>query len=287
MRADEAVILENATKATRCAEEDNVYVKFIGAGITHFTVEAHHPAYVASMGVDNKAPDFSDCDMSQNPSFTFEPKRVMLYEGMGYTLIGYTFSTFWRPDIVAFRVGDTVTKGLHLVQLFRSFEGRRIEILVVYPADGYWRLKPLPLPGQPETAYGSSFLVGPVKEQGRPIVEISMLEFFPETVSFAMSFESGEGRLQVTEASSERTRLEIAVPSTDKRSAFAALRSMFVSPVMADTAEIILTDRDGRPRTFPILDAVSTEARSAIFARSIPSRHNTSAPDLRIGDFRH
>src|SRR5579863_1355123 len=54
--ASEAVRVENASRPTRCAEEDNVYVKFLGSGITHFTIEARHPAYLAALGEDNKAP---------------------------------------------------------------------------------------------------------------------------------------------------------------------------------------------------------------------------------------
>ena len=42
--------------------------------------------------------------------------------------------------------------------------------MVLYPPDGYWRARPLPFEDMRWTAYGSSFLVGPVETQERPIV---------------------------------------------------------------------------------------------------------------------
>ena len=35
--------------------------------------------------------------------------------------------------------------------------------MVFYPPDGYWRIRPLPFADMRWTAYGSSFLVGPVE----------------------------------------------------------------------------------------------------------------------------
>jgi hypothetical protein len=37
-QAGESVRIENASHPTRCAEEDNVYVKFFGAGIRRLTI---------------------------------------------------------------------------------------------------------------------------------------------------------------------------------------------------------------------------------------------------------
>ena len=43
-----------------------------------------------------------------------------------------------------FRVGDRVEHGLDLVQLWMAGDGGAQEVLVVYPQDGYWRVRPLP-----------------------------------------------------------------------------------------------------------------------------------------------
>jgi hypothetical protein len=57
---------------------------------------------------------------------------------------------------------------------------------------------------------------------------------------------------------------------------------MFVSPRIADTAEIVLNP--GR-RTTPILAPIAEDATGVTFARTLPSRHNKIAPDLSFGDF--
>jgi hypothetical protein len=277
--AGEAVRIENASHPTRCAEEDNVYVKFEGAGIRHFAIEARPPAYTVTRDVD--APDFANCDQSHDPSYPSVPKDVLLWQDAGWMLVGHTYAGFWRPEDVAFRVGDTVTRGLHLVQLIRKIGGRRIEILVLYPADGYWRAKPLPADDKPDTDYGSSFLIGPIEEQGRPYVQLSSVTFDPRRLEFDLAFKNGSGLLRVVSATSTVTRLDIEMPAAKDGAPFAALRSMYVTDDMADTAEIKIGDH-----TSPILAPLDIQAADALFSRSHPSRHNTSAPDLRFFDFR-
>ena len=279
--AGESVRFENASHATRCAEEDNVYVKLIGPGVTRFTIEARHPAYLATLAKDSMAADFSNCDQAHDPSFTFAPKDLVLYEDAHYKLVGHTFARFWRPESVAFRVGGAITRDLHLVQLFRKVEGRDVEFLVVYPADGYWRLKPLPPRGLAETGYGSSFLVGPIEEDGRPFVRISAIDFDPSERAFHLRFGRGQGTVRIEEASSAGTRLGIILTPPPDQKPFAALRSMYVTRDNADTAEAVLDEN----RAQPILDFASRDARRATFARSVPSRHNASAPDISFGDF--
>lgn len=281
----EAVRVENATEASRCAEDDNVYVKFIGARITHFTVEARHPTYIAAVVKDSTAPDFTACDQSHDPSYSFTPLDLTLFEDADYKLIGRRFSRFWRPGGVGFRVFDQVWKDLHLVQLIRKLPDRNVEILVVYPLDGYWRMKPLPPAGVADTAYGSSFLVGPIQEQGRPYVALSSIEFVPSSLSFRLSFKTGEGVLRIAEASSDRTRVDVSLPPSTSPIVFAALRSMFVSRDLSDTAEATLDLGAGPSRHFSILDFPAMDVTAVTFGRSVPSRHNTSAPDLSFGDF--
>ena len=44
------------------------------------------------------------------------------------------------------RVGARSGNDFHLLQIFaKNGDGKPREALVMYPADGYWRLKPLPL----------------------------------------------------------------------------------------------------------------------------------------------
>ena len=54
-----AVEFVNASKPTRCAEEDNIYVKVLGAGITAFQIRAEHPPYIGAVRKDSTAPDLA------------------------------------------------------------------------------------------------------------------------------------------------------------------------------------------------------------------------------------
>ncbi|HEX4508402.1 MAG TPA: hypothetical protein VH722_21925 [Alphaproteobacteria bacterium] len=262
-----------------------MYVKFGGSGISHFTIEARHPLYSAAISRDETAPDFTACDQSHDPSFKFTPLDLILFEDADYRLVGHRYATFWRPENVDFRVGKTVTHGLHLVQLIRKVAGRPIEILVLYPSDGYWRSKPLPPAGAAETAYGSSFLVGPIREDGRPYVPISSVEFVRSDLSFHLRFASGDGVVRVMESSPRRTLVSVALPRSTGSSPWAALRSMFTGTAMADVAEATVDPGTADAKTSPILDLGPVDATAILFGRSVPSRHNTSAPDLEFGGF--
>ena len=281
-----AVDFVNASRATRCAEEDNVYVKLLGPGVTSFRVSAEHPPYIAAVSKDSTAPDFTPCDMSQDPSFPSAPRTVILYEDAEIRLVGHSFSSFWRPDVVDFRVGEKNEPGLHLVQLIKRGPRGDIEILVVYPADGYWRAKPLPPPTLPDSAYGSSFLFGPIEESTRPFVAIRSIAFEPATMTFRLSF-SNETRGVLKVAAVTRAGLSLALaldPPVPAGRPFAALRSMFVTPAQADVAVAAVPGGTG-VTIAPILDFSRMKARIARFGRIAQSQHNLSAPDLVFDEF--
>src|SRR5215475_11808157 len=98
-----AVVVENASTPTLCAETDNVYLKLTSAAVRQFTIEATHPAYAGTIVADRTAPDFRNCDMSADPVHHAEPRRVTIYETGDLQLVGYTFSSFWRPNTVPVR----------------------------------------------------------------------------------------------------------------------------------------------------------------------------------------
>jgi len=285
----------NRSKATRCAEEDNVDVRVRAPAVGRFTVTAEHPPYISLIQTDSTAPDFTDCDMSADPVFKFKPRTVVLHEDASIRLVGHSFETFWRPETVDFRVGARSEPGLHLVQLLRKNVPspgtpavRDVEILVVYPSDGYWRAKPLPPVHLPDSAYGSSFLVGPVEDDGRPVVRFRSIRFDPSDLSFHLEFAAGgQGVLKVIEDSRIRTRLEVAFDRPiDAGRAFAALRSMYVTPVNADTAIAIAPLAAGAgEHHVPVMVFERFTAPWGRFGRTLPSRHNLSAPDTIFGDF--
>jgi hypothetical protein len=294
-----AARFENHSRPTRCAEEDNVDVRVVASQATRFTVMAEHPPYGSLIQTDSTAPDFTHCDMSGDPVFKFEPRTVVLYEDATIRLVGHRFETFWRPEVVDFVVGGRSEPGLHLVQLLRkgvavptgssnTSPTRDIEILVVYPSDGYWRAKPLPPEHLPDTAYGSSFLVGPVEEDGRPIVRFRAIRFDPASLGFHLDFAlGGSAILTVAEDSRIRTRLAITLdrPVPSGR-ALAALRSMYVTADNADASAAVWPLAGGEGEILmPIMRFQRFDAAWGRFGRVLPSRHNLSAPDTVLGDF--
>jgi hypothetical protein len=282
-----AVAVENASTPTLCAETDNVYLKFSSAAVRQFTIEAVHPAYAGTIVADRTAPDFRNCDMSTDPVHRAEPRRVTIYETGDMQLVGHTFLSFWRPNTVPVRVGPRVETGLHLLQLFTKFKERTEEVLVLYPADGYWRARPLPPEHLSYSAYGSSFLIGPIETAGRPFVDIRDIAFDPATRSFQLAFaRGGAARLRLDTVDREHITLDVKFDRTIEARPFAALRSMFVTETNADAAQVAWRVPDGKAyEVAPIMSFGRADALELWAGRRLPSRHNTSAPDMIFRSF--
>jgi len=292
--AAEAIAVEvtNASVPTLCAETDNVYLKLTSAAVQSFTVEAIHPAYAGTIVADRTAPDFRNCDMSGDPVFRAEPRRVTIYETLDLQLVGHTFPSFWRPATVPVRVGARVETGLHLLQLYVKYKDRTEEVLVLYPADGYWRARPLPPRHLGASAYGSSFLVGPIETaagSGRPYVDIKDIAFDPATRGFRLDFAHGGGAtLRVDAVDEEHIALAVGldrpIPAPQP---FAALRSMFVTESNADVAQVAWRTPGGKAyEVAPVMAFRRADALELWAGRTIPSRHNSSAPDMIFREFR-
>ena len=283
-----AIDVVNASEPTLCAEKDNVYLKLQSGEARRFTVTAAHPAYIGTIVQDRWAPDFTHCDMSNDPSFKFEKRRLTIYETEEWWLVGLTFPSFWRGNQVPVRVGNRVETGFHLLQLWTRYQERAEEVLVLYPADGYWRARPLPPENLRWSAYGSSFLIGPVETEARPFVDIKDVTFDPATRSFALNFvRGGSATLRLDKLDQERIVLDVALaaPVTAERP-FAALRSMFVTEGNADVAQIRWRTKDSPAWTqMPVMYFKAATAAELWAGRTVPSRHNTSAPDVTFRDF--
>ena len=283
-----AVDVVNGSEPTLCAETDNVYLKLQSAEARRFTIEAVHPAYVGTIVKDQWAPDFTNCDMSNDPSFKFEKRRLTIYETEEWQLVGLTFPSFWRGNRVPVRVGNRIETGFHLLQLWTRYQERAEEVLVLYPADGYWRARPLPPQNLRWSAYGSSFLIGPVETAGRPFVDIKDVAFNPETRTFTLNFaRGGSATLRLDKLDQERIVLDVTLgaPVTADRP-FAALRSMFVTEGNADVAQVGWRGKDIAAWTKqPVMDFKRASAAELWAGRTVSSRHNTSAPDMVFRDF--
>ena len=293
--APASVTVSNHSRATACAEEDNVSLHLQAPRITRLRVEALPPPYLDQVDRDITTPDFSGCNFDgrthpTDPAYHFRERRVVLHDGPQWRIVGLTLPTFWRPQRVPVRIGQRTVRGIHLLQVFAKTTDSRQprEVLVLYPADGYWRIKPVPAPRFGDGVYGSSFLLGPVVDEGRPVVNIASIRIETRPLALELRFAQGGGaRVALVEASRVRTALDVSfAPAASHTTPFAALRSMHVSPDNADVSEIAWRQGgDARLQTQPLDAARRIEATDVRFGRSIPSRHNTSAPDIRFYDF--
>ncbi|WP_043879643.1 hypothetical protein [Azorhizobium caulinodans] len=282
-----AVTVHNESVPTLCAETDNVALTFAAPGISRLRIAAVHPAYIGTLSVDRMAPDFTACDMSKDPAVPAVPKRVTFFETPDLWLTGYTFPSFWRPAAVPFRVGDKVVEGLHLVQLWVRQQDRAEEVLVVYPPDGYWRARPLSPSHLPMTGYGSSFLVGPVETEGRPLVKLKEIAFDPATRIFTLTFAGGgTARMHLATLDREQLALDVTFDRPVAGAPFAALRSMYVTEFNADVARLAWKAPGEKGwGEAPVMTYPGGLASELWAGRLVPSRHNTSAPDMVFGPF--
>jgi hypothetical protein len=284
-----AVEVTNASEPVLCAEKDNVTLNFASPEVRRFRVEAVHPAYIGALRDDRFAPDFSACppDLSRATTEVRPPRRVTFYEDVETWLTGYSFANFWRPHDVPFRVGDRVERGLHVVQLWVRRDERAEEVLVIYPGDGYWRIRPLPPKNLGWSAYGSSLLIGPVETEERPLVKLSSIDFDPAALTFRLGFAGGGGAtIRVDTLDRDRLALDIVFDRAVAGKSFAALRSMYVTETNADVARLALREPGAKGwREEPILAFKDAKATDVWAGRLVPSRHNTSAPDTVFSGF--
>ena len=282
-----AVQVVNASEPTLCAEHDNVTVELVSGHVRRFGIEAAHPAYIGTLAADRAAADFSRCvDFAVDPSAARKSQRITVYESEEWQLVGHRLHEFWRPGTVPVRIGERSETGLHLIQLWHRFEERAEEVLVLYPPDGYWRARPLPPAHLRWSAYGSSFLVGPIETEGRPFVDLAGITFDPATLSFELRFARGGGaNLRLAKLDRDRIALDVALDPILKRP-FAALRSMFVTETNADVARIAWREPGGKAWQEAPIDRFERASAVELWTgRAVPSRHNTSAPDMRFSDF--
>lgn len=289
--SDVAVEVRNESEPVLCAEKDNVTIKAISPEVRRFQIEAAHPAYISGLVRDNWEADWTACDMTGDPVFKapVPPRRVTFYESIEYWLVGYTFETFWRPADATFKVGDRVEKGLHLVQLWKLGKDKSYEVLVVYPQDGYWRARPMPPQHLGFSSYGSSFLFGPIEQDGaRPVVNIKEIEFDPKTTSFRLSFKDGSsGTLRLGSVDENRMVLDAVLdrPVTGGKG-FVALRSMYVTEFNNDVARIAIREPGAKGwREERLMPFAGGKATDIWMGRTTHSQHNTSSPDMVFRNF--
>jgi hypothetical protein len=277
-----AVTVRDKGVATRCAEEDNVYASVSGPRVQAFQVTARQPAYGGTLTENVYAPDFTDCGSTPSHDYRFKPRPpVILYEDDQVRIVGVTYGAYWRPERVRVTVAGRKDRGFHLIQLFVKHGEDVQEALVLHAADGYWRLRPLPLPQFGGSVYGSSFLIGPIEETTRPFVRIRQITVDPKALTFRLRFvKGGSATLAVKQIDHDQLSAAVALTPRVRARPFLALRSMYVAPDNADAAQI-----EWPGHTAPAVGFGAVTARTFGFTRPIPSKHNAAAPDLIFADF--
>lgn len=284
------VTVENKSEPVLCAEKDNVTLTFASPEVKRFRIEAAHPAYINSIGADSFEPDWTACEFKAEATApTRPPERTTLYEDIELWVIAHRYESFWRDAGARVVIGDKVHEGIHLLQVWviRPMGGE--EVLVLYPQDGYWRLRPKALEGRAPTAFGSSFLIGPIiEDKGRPVVDITEVRFDPKSRTFTLAFKDGN-RADVALAAldQQRHRLDVSLNGPVDGKPFAALRSMYVTRFNNDVADLAVLERGASGwRESPVMDFKGAAAATELWAgRNGPSRHNTSSPDMVLRDF--
>ncbi|MBO0766454.1 MAG: hypothetical protein J2P50_17955 [Hyphomicrobiaceae bacterium] len=284
-----AVEATGASEPVLCAEKDNVTVYFSSKDVRRFTVEATHPAYIGALQRDSFEADWTGCKAPGDPAPKAGPlpKRTTLYEDYDLWVVGQTYPSFWRPATASVRFGDRVAKDIHLLQVWLRRPMGGEEVLVLYPQDGYWRLRPLAPAGLAPTAFGSSFLIGPVEVAGRPVVNLREVAFDARSRTFTLSFERG-GTARVAMAKTDQSRhvLDVAFDTPIAGRPFAALRSMYVTDFNNDVARIAMLESGAKGwRELGIMEFKRAMATHVWAGRIALSRHNTSSPDMAFLGF--
>jgi hypothetical protein len=284
-----AVEVSNASEPVLCAEKDNVTVNLQSKDVRRFRIEAAHPAYIGTIQRDSFEADWTGCTAPSDPKAGTPqpPKRTTLYEQIDFWISGLTFKDFWRPATASVRIGDRTWSGIHLLQVWMIRPMGGEEVAVLYPQDGYWRLRPMAPAGMAPTAFGSSFLIGPVEVEGRPIVKLKEVAFEPKSRTFTLAFErGGSATVKMTSIDQNRNVLDVTFDAPIDGRPFAALRSMYVTDFNNDVARIAVREKGAKGwREEPIMVFKRALASDVWLGRVSPSRHNTSSPDMVFNGF--
>lgn len=285
-----AVDVRNASEPVLCAEKDNVTIEFASPDVRNFRIEAAHPPYIGMLARDSFDADWAACDMSKDTAHAGDvkvPTRQTLYEEPALWVVGWKMPTFWRPATATVRIGDRVETGLHLVQVWMIRPMGGEEVLVFYPQDGYWRIRPLAPEGRAPTAFGTSFLVGPIEREGRPIVKLKEIAFDPKARRFSLAFEQGgSAEITMSEVSTNRHVLDVSLKQAVASGPFAALRSMYVTDFNNDVARVA-TRSPGAPgwSEASVMTFKGGKVTDLWAGRTNVSRHNSSSPDMVLSHF--
>jgi hypothetical protein len=269
---------------TQCAEHDNVNIPFLGT-VASFTVEAMHPGY-HGYHVSTYAcmADFTNCP-PPDPGYPFPPGVFTLFDDGETVVEAVREASWWRPNGMAAAADDGApVTDMHYVRVSRKIPDANEwpQFLALY-MDGNLRLIPHPPGGAKSVCFGSSVIIGPAAIAARPIAEISSVRYLSKSQTLEIMYRTGgSAHLIVQDVNRAMARVWVIVRYPTDRLPFATLRSMFVAEGNADVDHVQWEDAAGRTHDDAILTFPGGNGTEWCFYRRTSSRHNPSAPDLRI-----
>jgi hypothetical protein len=282
-----AFVADNLTTPTLCAEEDNVNVPLStpqARSRVSFTIEARHPRY--EIVNEGRAPDFCNC-----PAATFsatEPQETFkIFDDHFATAVEAVRDPNFHKPGMSVRVGKTTVRDVHFIRLIRKIADADSwpEVLVLY-ADGNLRLKPQSPLGGVDPVFGSSVIVGPAPRADRPVAEIQSVAFNPLKQTLRITYTGGgSASLKILAANRYVTRVQVnAKYGASPDVPFATLRSMYVAGDNSDMDSVQWIGGAGAVAEQPVTGFTTAGGAEFLFGRANWSRHNTSAPDIWIGN---
>jgi len=285
------VRVRNQSTAPTCSGPENVALTLVSAQVRQLRIEARHPAYVLALAADRAAPAYLGCPPQPSPAAKAEApppvRRTTLYETPDLAMVGYVLPDVWRRADVPVRVGEVPTSGLDKIELWVKQGDRAATVLELFCGDGSWRLRPLPPPHLPSTAFGASVLIGPVAQEEKLLVKLKAIGFAPQARAFTLHFADG-GRARVRLAGLDTDSLVLEAEFTQGLEApFAALRARYATQSEADITR--LAWRTSATSAFgeaPVMEFTDARDVTLLWAgRLAPARPALSAPDLVFTGF--
>jgi len=131
--------------------------------------------------------------------------------------------------------------------------------------------------------FGSSVIIGPAAAAQRPIAEIVSVTYVSQSQSLEIKYrDGGSAVIILRDVNRDLTRVQVNLNYQASALPFATFRSMFVADGNADVDYVKWVDAAGVMRDDPIMTFPGGEGTEWFFDRQTRSRHNTSAPSIRI-----
>lgn len=288
------VAMSNGGLPTLCAEADNVATYLRHPAVTSFHIRATHPVYPVL--VEAKEPNFTDCDFTGDPVFPFAaPFRTLIHHDGITDVVAVRDASNWIPSTMTAKGGLGQVSGVHHIAVYRQIADEPSsfpEILVVY-VDGNVRMKPQARPPLLDNVFGSSFLVGPISDLGRPAAVVAGVEYVATQDAVRVTYVDGSTALLTFEAIDRmefRIRVDLDRAHPGSTPEFFGLRSMYVSNTNCDVELAEFTHASGLTGQVVRVGAVLAESdmrveRAWFGRRSETQSHNRSAPDIEVYGF--